>query len=360
MGWIRRILYTAFFLISSFVYAIGDNSVSVLVNMLQPANTPEKKSNRYYCNPLDVPMADPYVLFYEGTYYLYGTYDPSPDKGFLVWVSKDLIHWIKKGYAFKKTVDTWSQCHFWGPEVIYIKGEFYMYFNASPNKNKKDWPPNVRLCIGKSKSPLGPFVEIKTPFYSPKPPDEAIDQNVFIDEDNQAYLYFTRVTLGRNEIQVVKLKDNMVEFDGEPIQCVRPTEPWESYPWGNHVVTEGAYVLKHKEYYYLLYTANHFKDVNYSMGYAVSKTPLGPWSKFERNPILKKTNDIHGTGNGMIIPSPDGLEYFLVYHVHNSIDKVLPRKLAIDRIHFIPHEGEPDIIVIDGPTHTPQPLPSGV
>lgn len=312
-----------------------------------------------YRNPLDVTMADPFVLLHKGVYYLYGTYDASVNSGLVVFTSSDLVNWKNQGLAFEKTSDTWSQSHFWGPEVVYTKGEFYMYFNASPNSNPRDRPFNMRLCIAKSKSPLGPFTEIKAPFYSPRPPDEAIDQHVFIDDDGRAYLYFTRVTVGRNEIRVVRLKDNMVEFDGEPILCVRPKEPWESHQRGNHVVAEGAYVLKRGGYYYLTYTANHFLDPNYCIGYAVSSSPLGPWKKYEGNPVLKKTDRISGPGNGMVVPSPDGSERFIVYHVHNSLDRVLPRKLAIDRIRFESREDGPDVIVIDGPTHTPQPMPSG-
>jgi len=312
-----------------------------------------------YCNPLDVTMADPFVLFHEGIYYLYGTYDKSVNSGLAVFTSRDLVNWQKHDLAFKKTPDTWSQCHFWGPEVVFVKGEFYMYFNASTNKNPQDRPFNMRLCIAKSKSPLGPFTEIKAPFYSPKPPDEAIDQHVFIDDDGKAYLYFTLVTVGRNEIQVVRLKDNMVEFDGEPVVCIRPTEPWESHPWEKHVVAEGACVLKHNGYYYLTYTANHFRDPDYCIGYATSTSPLGPWKKFEGNPILKKTDHISGPGNGMVVPSPDGSERFIVYHVHNSPGRVGPRKLAIDRFRFVHRKGGPDVIVIDGPTHTPQRMPSG-
>ena len=135
----------------------------------------------YYRNPLDVPVADPFVLLHEGTYYLYGTYDPAPNQGLRVWVSNNLVNWKEKGVAFRKTSDTWSQTHFWGPEVIAADGRFLMFFSASPNKNPQDRPLNMSLCIAESKSPLGPFTETATPFYSPTAPDEAIDQNIFID-----------------------------------------------------------------------------------------------------------------------------------------------------------------------------------
>lgn len=333
---------------------IGDDGREVTLEQ-----TAQNPTEARYCNPLDVTMADPFVFRHGGAYYLYGTYDPSPNSGLVVYTSGDLVSWEKRGVILEKTEDTWSQSHFWGAEVVPVGGEFYLFYNASHNKNGAERPLNMRVCLAKGKSPLGPFTEFKAPLYTPRPGDEAIDQNIFIDDDGRAYMYFTIVTAGRNDVRVARLKKDMTALEGEPVECLRPTEPWESHAWNGHLVAEGAYVLKRKGYYYLIYTANHFLDPNYSIGYAVSRSPMGPWKKYEGNPILRKTDHISGPGNGMVVPSPDGSELFIVYHVHNGPDRVLPRKLAIDRLRFVPRKGGPDIIVADGPTHTPQPMPSG-
>jgi len=312
-----------------------------------------------YNNPLSIPIADPFVLFDNGTYYLYGTDERDSSLGVPVLVSKDLVHWERKGRAFEKSDKTWSKVNFWGPEVIKVNNEFYMYYNASPNKIPNVWPFNVSLCIAKSDSPLGPFNELVAPFYEPSGEDDAIDQNIFIDDDGQGYIYFTFVTKGRNEIRVVKLKDSLIKFDGEPILCIQPVEPWENHPWNGHRVAEGAFMIKHKDYYYLTYTANHFLDPNYCIGYATSKNPMGPWEKYKGNPILKKTDHIYGPGNGMMVPSPDGTEMLMVYHTHYNTTQVGPRQVAVDRARFVESDSGPDILVIDGPKHTAQPLPSG-
>ena len=234
-----------------------------------------------------------------------------------------------------------------------------MYFTASPNKNG-ELPFNMHLNIAKGKSPLGPFKEIKSPFYKPATPDEAIDPNIFIDDDGTAYITFTQVVTGRNEIRIVKLKDNLIEFDGEPVLATFPTMEWESHSWDGHLVNEGSFLFKHKGYYYLTYCANPFMNQNYAIGYATSKSPLGPWKEYEGNPVLSKTDLVFGPGNGMFVKSPDGREIFIVYHVHNSPDQIGPRKVAIDRVRFKNDGvGQPDILIIDGPTSTPQPMPSG-
>ena len=46
-----------------------------------------------------LPIADPFILLHEGTYYAYGT---GGTNGFRVYTSKDLRHWRQGGYALSK------------------------------------------------------------------------------------------------------------------------------------------------------------------------------------------------------------------------------------------------------------------
>jgi beta-xylosidase len=311
-----------------------------------------------YCNPIQVQLADPYVFIHEGTYYLYGTHDRDTTLGIPVYVSENLVTWRWGGWAFEKTGETWSQVNFWGPEVIERRGRFYMLYNASPGP--EPGPPfNMHLCIAVADSPLGPFREYRAPWYQPEGPDEAIDQNLLTDDDGANYLFWTRVTHGRNQIDVVPLGESLTEFAGEPRVCITPTQPWESHAWDNHIVSEGAFIFKRGPYYYLTYTGNHFMDRHYAIGYATSTQPMGPWTKAEHNPILERTEHVAGPGNGMIVPSPDGSEKFMVYHTHQSARELGWRQIAVDRVRIEPAANGPDKLYVDGPTHTPQPLPGG-
>jgi hypothetical protein len=88
-------------------------------------------------------------------------------------------------------------------------------------------------------------------------------------------------------------------------------------------------------------------------------SPLGPWTKAEENPILKKTRRVSGPGHNSVVPSPDGKELFAVYHSHKHLEGGHDRELNIDRMVI---EDGPDGAVklrILGPTRTPQRLPSG-
>ncbi|MDD2475775.1 MAG: family 43 glycosylhydrolase, partial [Dysgonamonadaceae bacterium] len=94
-----------------------------------------------------VPLADPFILLHNNTYYAYGT---GADDGIAVLTSDDLKVWEKpkgvgSGLALHKYFsygDKW----FWAPEVYYVNGKFYMYYSAEEH-----------ICVAVSDSPLGPF-----------------------------------------------------------------------------------------------------------------------------------------------------------------------------------------------------------
>jgi|GEM_PF-124231 len=296
--------------------------------------------------------ADPFILKHDGVYYLYCTAETHlTDIGIPVYKSTDLVNWegpcgaCEHGLALHED-DVWGNSWFWGGDVIEKNGKFYMFATVEE-----------RLVVAVSDSPLGPFKQkIKKPMHESK----EIDGSVFIDDDGKAYIYFVRFE-GANVIYVAELTDDLLKMKDKTIKlCVKPEEPWElgtNQPVAK--VAEGAYMIKHKGYYYLVYTANHFMSKDYCVGYATSKSPVGPWKKYKGNPILQANNKVHGPGNGMFIESPDGSEMFFAYHVHCSVSNVWPRKLAIDRARFEKNpDGGHDIIVIYGPTVDVQTYPS--
>lgn len=68
-----------------------------------------------FTNPVLDGCADPDVIYYEGTYYLYATNTDMKDDsemGFKVYTSKDLIRWHDAGMALK-ACDSWGEKQFW-------------------------------------------------------------------------------------------------------------------------------------------------------------------------------------------------------------------------------------------------------
>ncbi|MCW1885093.1 family 43 glycosylhydrolase [Luteolibacter flavescens] len=301
---------------------------------------------RSYTNPVQAGCADPMVFRHEGKYYAYTTYTPDfprMTRGIRLYTSTDLVDWKDEGFALKNE-DSWGRSRFWAPDLVEKDGTFYLYYAA-----------DERMCVATAKSPAGPFKQEKQ---QPIEPDSIrIDGHIFTDDDGQRYFYYVTFKEG-NEIWGGKLNDDMASVNVSSLKMmVKPDQQWERHQWP---VTEGAEMLKHKGTYYLTYSGSHFENPEYAVGYATSDSPLGPWKKYEFNPVMKSTAYAHGTAHHCFTKSPDGKETFIVYHRHSTLQKTEPRALSIDRVRFVPDPaGGPDILQIHGPTSSPQPLPSG-
>ena len=253
-----------------------------------------------------LPIADPYILFYNDTYYAYGT---SRADGFEVYSSKDLKSWERSSRLALSKEDSYGDKWFWAPEVYYVEKDkkFYMFYSVEEH-----------VCVATSDSPLGPFVQDEK---KPIREEKGIDTSVFFDEDGKAYLYFVRFTNG-NVIWCAELKDNLKEIKEETLtQCIEAVEPWEMV-FGK--VAEGPSILKKEGVYYLVYSANHFESKNYGVGYATSDSPMGPWKKYEGNPILQRADGLTGTGHGAPFRCKDG-SWKYIFHAHWDSTKVQPR-----------------------------------
>lgn len=313
-------------------------------------------SDMFYKNPLEInQIGDPFVLkASNGKYYCYPT---SSNSGYKVWSSNNLVDWKDEGYAYKIGEKTWGGSDFWAPEVVEYQGKYYMYYTARWQKNN-----SLRIGVAVSDNPTGPFKDV----YDRPMFDfgyAAIDANVFMDEDGAKYLYFSRdcsenVVDGRHESHIygILLNDDMVSVKGEPVLLTRPEQEWELASGPEWLWNEGATVFKRNGIYYLMYSANCYDSSLYSIGYATAAHPLGPYKKYQHNPIVHTDwEEISGPGHNSITRSPDGSEWFIVYHTHtNPIVGGGNRQVCIDRMGF----RKDGSIYVNGPTLTVQPAPS--
>lgn len=267
-----------------------------------------------YCNPIKKQgdFADPFVLRYNGTYYLYCT---NPDVR--CWSSQDLVHWSPEGSTVPE--DEFPGLVPFAPEVVYWNGAFYMYTS----------PHGFGHYVLKSDSPAGPFRKITGNV------GHAIDFSVFIDDDGQWYAYWAddRGILG------CKMA-SPTEF-GEPTYIGADLHGW----------TEGPFVVKQEGKYHLTYTGNHFLSRGYRIHAAVADSPLGPYRDDPWNPVIVQTEgEVVGLGHSSTVPGPDLRTHYIVYHNLNP-DKT--RDLNIDPILFTPEKA-----YVLGPTTTERPAPA--
>lgn len=275
-----------------------------------------------------VPLADPYILLHEDTYYAYGTRSKN---GIVVFSSKDLKNWKYERLALNKK-DVWGTRWFWAPEVYKTKDGFLMYYSADEH-----------LCAARSDSPLGPFTQVrKEPLL---PGEKAIDHTLFVDSDGQAYIFFSRIKKG-NVIWCAELEKDWITIRKETLtRCIEPMQPWELHQGR---VNEGAAVLKHGGKYFLTYSGNKYTSHEYGIGCAVADSPRGPWVKDLRNPLFQKVKDLVGVGHHSFFRDKAGA-LRVVFHAHRSKEKVYPRVMYITTAHF--ENGElvisPDYMVPD-------------
>ncbi len=283
-------------------------------------------------------LADPSIFHHDSVYYLYGTDGRDSNKGFEVYTSKDMEVWKKSdkndGFALKKG-DAFGSKGFWAPQVFAFGAKFYMAYTA-----------DEQIAIAVSDSPLGPFAqENKSPLPSP---GKQIDPYVFLDSDGKKYLYHVRLTEG-NRLYVAELKDDFSGIKEETLTyCFHAEEDWENTAGSEWTVSEGPSIIKHKGWYYFIYSANDFRNRDYAVGYAVAKSPLGPWTKSDSNPIFDRGDaKNNGTGHGDYFVDGKGkLQYVL--HTHASDSTVAPRKTAVIELEFAPGKNGLDELRVKG------------
>lgn len=230
----------------------------------------------------------------------------------------DLVHWTGQEFAFSKG-DGWGESGFWAPDLIKRDGIYYMYYTADEH-----------LCAATSDSPLGPFKQVV--FEHLHEYVKEIDAHAFFDEaSGRYYLYFVRFTAG-NVIWGAELNDDMKSIKEDTlVQVARANQGWDEDMMR---VNEGSYMLVKDGKYYITYSGSHFESVNYGVGYTVADSPLGPFTKYENNPVMQSNESVYGAGHHCVAESPDGSELFIVYHCHHTLHTTDPRRLCVDRMLF--------------------------
>ncbi|AHF16895.1 glycoside hydrolase family 43 protein [Niabella soli] len=315
-------------------------------------------------NPLPVQLGDPFVLHVQGDkYYMYGT-GGGAKKGFSAYSSNDLVNWKPEGQVyFGDNKNGWGIDSYWAPEVFERNGKFYMFYSAQWKDNPRKELENFKIGVAVADRPTGPFTDLYArPIFDPGYP--IIDADVLFEPNGKVYLYYSRCCykhpvkseiadwarkkgwfkeIEESWVYGVELKPDFSGVTGAPVLLLRPPvkmsdrqSEWESRSVTSKEVnrrwTEGSLIFKHGALYYMMYSANYFGGKNYAVGYATSKSPLGPFTKAANNPVLQKNIEqggiVTGTGHNSITFSPDGKQMYCVYHGRTS-------KTGDERVVFI-------------------------
>lgn len=249
--------------------------------------------------------ADPDLVAFDGTYYLYPTTDGNPGWSgdrFFAFTSTDLQNFKNAGEIVNLTTDQvpWAVSHAWAPCMTERDGTYYYYFCGKR--------PDGKSAIGmaKSNSPTGPFVAEKEPILTPEMIEQYnLDMAQMIDpaiyeEDEQYYILFGN----GNEGAIVKLTDDMAHIDSNTVQSLKGLKDFR----------EAVTVLKRDGIYHFTWSCDDTRSENYHVNYGTSKSLFGPIEY--KYPILTKNSakDILATGHHSILKIPDQDKYYIAYH----------------------------------------------
>ena len=251
-----------------------------------------------------VGIGDPDVLFFDGKFYLYPTGD---NRGYDVYRSPDLVHWEKGPRVFES-----KESGVWAPDVLFnpANRKFYLYYTA-----------NKRIGVAVSDRPDGTFTDIGTLI------DNAIDADMFLDDDGRYYLYYASYPGFSIFVQPM---ENAVKKEGPPVLLIGPDRPWEKR---GRPITEAPWMLKHRGVYYLLYSGGGADTPYYAIGYASAESPVGPFVKYAGNPIAQKEPGIYGPGHCSVIETQGG-KFWMIYHQKKDAAKDWNRIICIDPLRF--------------------------
>jgi len=126
-----------------------------------------------------------------------------------------------------------------------------------------------------------------------------------------------------SKLRVYEMADDMVNLRREiPVQ----TPP---------KFTEGPFMHFRNGVYFLSYSHGGWRDASYSVHYATSSTPVGPWRY--RGAILTSDEHHKGPGHHSIFRGPAPDEWYIAYHRWNNATGNGPyhgqRQVAIEPLH---------------------------
>jgi arabinoxylan arabinofuranohydrolase len=261
--------------------------------------------------------ADPSAhVWADGRLYVYPSHDIDPARGcdlmdqYHVFSTDDMVHWKDHGEILRASQVPWGTPDgnfMWAPDCAYKNGKYYFYF---PHPGGSPWNSTWKIGVAVSTKPASDF---KVLGYI-KDLEPMIDPCVFVDDDAQAYFYYG----GGGTCKGGKLKDNMMEIDGELKKMN-----------GLHDFHEASWVHKKDGLYYLSYSDNNDKDGKHNrMNYAVSKTPLGPW---EYKGIYMEPTDSY-TNHGSIVKYKD--QWYSFYHNSAISHQDWLRSVCVDKLYY--------------------------
>lgn len=277
----------------------------------------------------EINIRDPYILPYNGKYYMYGTRvritEAYPTRwgeqhGFDVYISDDLENWSAPKSVFEKQDGFWGEEEFWAPEVHIYNNKFYML--ATFKAEGRCMATHILVCD----TPDGQFMPVsKDPI---TPPDwVCLDGTLYVDKNGQPHMVFCHEwkQVGNGTVCSVALSKDLSRAISAPRQLwtAKDYKAVRTVRQGQEAyVTDGPFMYRCADGTLLCIWSSFNKD-----GYAqlISKSDNGDidgnWS------VLQEPLSPEIGGHGMIFKDFRGQ---LKFTMHSPNTKTLERPVITD------------------------------
>lgn len=239
---------------------------------------------------------DPFVMRYDGKYYLYVSSDGARyrvnDAGAVgahackipFWVSDNMIDWEWGGFCFEpdKTITSTDTSYpsniTFAPEVVNCNGWFYM---CASQRGRGHY-------FYRAASPAGPFTLIDKVNYG-----MGIDGSFYLHDDGKLYFISANDAIDSKRITAKEISfpegaDGTVSVVIDNKSDSGVVEAAYLNGW-----TEGPGVIRRNGYSYLTYTGNHVDSASYRVAYSSSK------GNFPFTGLTNKSNNVTIASSGM-------------------------------------------------------------
>jgi len=220
----------------------------------------------------EINIRDPFVLTWEGRYYLYGTRGATcwgPASGFDVYEGTDLENWEGPAAIFENDGSFWADRNYWAPEVHPWKGAFWLFASFKSETRRRG------TAILRADMPRGPFAPWSDGPVTP-PEWECLDGTFYVDGQGNPWMVFCHewVQVGDGEVWAMRLTADLRAAAEAPRLLFRASEAgWvKEIPHSSGMkgrVTDGPFLWR-DEQNRLLCLWSSFSAGGYTQGLAAS------------------------------------------------------------------------------------------
>jgi GH43 family beta-xylosidase len=277
-----------------------------------------RASANTFTNPIAA-GADPWVVLHNGYYYWCLSQNGN---GVAICKSDALTSLGNRHVVWRAPATGPHSKEIWAPELHFLDGRWYIYVAADDGDNA-----NHRMITLESATddPLSAYT-FKAELYTgdniaKKTKNRwAIDGTILTHRDKRYFIWSGWRSGGDDQSLYVAPMSDPWTVSGNRVRiCKNDTYLWEYVGESprNNGLNEGPQVLQHGGRTFLIYSASGSWQPSYKLGLLelIGDDPLKPgaWRKHPK-PVFSPTDKTFGVGHGSFTTSPDGTQFWHVYH----------------------------------------------